>query len=671
MSITPFCQRCTAYFPTGTRCSACGRTRTVAEIPPGPGQELWRATLPGSAAQRLTLTRLEGRSVVLVPWNFTPQRGDLRPPDGGLALLDTTDGSEIWNHALGERVVGGIQTLGGTVFVGTSHLGGGTLGGTVAAFNLAQAEVGWRSRLEGAVYAEPIVDEVRLYVADCNGVLNCLDARDGTLLWQQGVADEGTVITAAPLLLREKGRTQAILVVTHGRRYGRVPGRIVALGTQGNLLWEQEVDGNARGTPVFANRWIYVTVYGERPSRGLLLALNARNGEEWWAFSRQGDAGSYNFSAAPFLHRDTVYVTSLDHHLYALDAETGALRWQHDVGKGSACQPVWLRGLILFGANDGNVYAVDAETGERAWAYHLGGRIFTTPQPFSGGVLVANDRGDVAALPWHLGHYAWAAERLEHAGRFSQAGDCRALAAHHAHEVEERQAARLRAQADWERAGEHEKVGALWQALDRYEQAAESFKQAGEQWRHKDACRAAGYFKRAGDLYFDLRQAVPLAACTRALSLCAQLPHLRLEPVGTGFIQWEPSKFTLRLTNEGQRPARNVRLCLLGGALQEPLEITFSKPLLPGQSWNVPLTVTPTLPQSDVRVELTYAAGEAGYDPLRTLLELPIRAAERPRPAVQIGDVGMLRMEIAGSTEEGVTINTQDVGLLRSESRGE
>ncbi len=665
MNITPFCQICTAYFPSGARCPVCNQPRVPLMTPPFPGQALWHANLSGSAAQQLMLVSLNRRLLLFVPWNFTPQCDDLRPPEGGLTLIDTTDGSEVWTQALGAKIAGISSKLDETAWVGMGHLGGGTLGGSVAALDLAQAKLLWRTSLLGAVQAAPTVDQVRLYVVDCNGTLSCLDTRNGALLWQQTVADQDTVITASPVLLQEKGRTQAILVVTHGRRYGREPGRIIALETQGNILWEKKLDGNARGTPIAVNRRVYVTAYGDRPSRGLLLALNSRNGNIIWSFSRQGGQGSHNFSAAPCVHRDTVYVASLDHHLYALDAATGELRWQHDLGKGSACQPLWLRGLVLCGANDGRIYAVDAATGARAWEFYLGGHIFTTPHPFPAGVLVANDRGDVAALPWHLGRYAWAAERQARAGHFSVAGDSRALAAHHAPTAAARDEAYLQAQADWERAGEYEKVGALWLALDQREKAAAAFQQAGEHWQHKDACRAAAYFKRAAELYFAMRQAAPLEACARALSLCARLPHLRLDPVETGFVQWEPSRFLLRLTNEGPTPGLGVRLCLLGGALQGALEATFDKPILAEERWDIPLIVTPTQRESELVLELTYTSEHDAYNPLRGLFTYTLRAAERPQPALQLGDVGLLRLEIAGSTAEGVTINTQEIGLLR------
>jgi outer membrane protein assembly factor BamB len=595
-------------------------------------------------------------------------------PDGGVALLDATNGETRWSRSLSLPVEGGVTVAGDLLLVGVGRRGFGAEGAVVALAVADGAEC-WRAPLDGPVRGAPAADEARVYAAASDGTLTCLDLRAVAQIWTRSIVEPAATVAASPVLVQKKGRTRAVLAATYGRVRDRQGGRLVAFDPQGRHVWPPlEVDGNIAATPVLQGHRLYLSTYADHPSRGALLALNARTGKRLWSFSRKAEPGgphACSFRAAPCVHRNTVYVTSLDHHLYALDAETGALRWQHDVGKGSACQPTWLRGLILFGANDGNVYAVDAETGERAWAYHLGGRIFTTPQPFPNGALVANYRGDVAALPWHLGHYAWAAERLANAGRFSEAGDCRALAAHHARDLDARLKGYAQAAAHWRRAGEMEKAGSVWLSLDRREDAARAFQQAGEHWRHRDRRRAAGYFKRAADLFFALRQDAPLEAATRGLSVCAHLPYLVIEPVGTGFIQWKESQFTLRLTNDGKRPAHNVQLCLLSGALQEPREAAITAPLAPGQHLNVPLTVTPTQPKSELVVELTYTSGETAYDPLHSRLTYTIRATERPQAAVQIGDVGMMKMQIAGSTEEGVNIETQDVGFLRNEARGE
>jgi outer membrane protein assembly factor BamB len=56
-----------------------------------------------------------------------------------------------------------------------------------------------------------------------------------------------------------------------------------------------------------------------------------------------------------------VYVASTesDHHVYALDAKTGALRWRYEIS-GSYLAPVVANGLAYVASNDGFLYALNA-----------------------------------------------------------------------------------------------------------------------------------------------------------------------------------------------------------------------------------------------------------------------------------------------------------------------
>lgn len=67
---------------------------------------------------------------------------------------------------------------------------------------------------------------------------------------------------------------------------------------------------------------------------------------------------------------DTVYVGSLDEHLYALDLATGKEKWKYKGGPFKA--PVSVRdGAVYAGDMDGGFHCVDASTGQKRWVYKL------------------------------------------------------------------------------------------------------------------------------------------------------------------------------------------------------------------------------------------------------------------------------------------------------------
>jgi outer membrane protein assembly factor BamB len=78
----------------------------------------------------------------------------------------------------------------------------------------------------------------------------------------------------------------------------------------------------------------------------------------------------------------TVYVGSLDEHLYALDLATGRQKWAYKAGPIKA--PVSVRqGLVYVGDADGLFHCVDAATGTKRWTFETGAEI-TSGANFAG-----------------------------------------------------------------------------------------------------------------------------------------------------------------------------------------------------------------------------------------------------------------------------------------------
>lgn len=139
-------------------------------------------------------------------------------------------------------------------------------------------------------------------------------------------------------------------------------------------------------TPLVADGIMYLS---ESPSS--VSALDARTGRLLWHWAPQlaDDVLHIGF---PMVNRgvallnDTVYVATLDGRLFALDAGSGAQRWEAKVADNGAgyaltLAPLALDGRIVLGVSGaeagvrGFVDAYAADTGERLW------RTFTVPAP--------------------------------------------------------------------------------------------------------------------------------------------------------------------------------------------------------------------------------------------------------------------------------------------------
>jgi outer membrane protein assembly factor BamB len=94
--------------------------------------------------------------------------------------------------------------------------------------------------------------------------------------------------------------------------------------------------------------------------------------------------------------RGLVYVGSWNHKIYALDLETGKVRWSYDTGEEIDSSAAYADGIVYIGGNNGHIYALDASTGKPRWrasSFSRFGRreyFYATPTVAYGRVYIGN-----------------------------------------------------------------------------------------------------------------------------------------------------------------------------------------------------------------------------------------------------------------------------------------
>ena len=116
---------------------------------------------------------------------------------------------------------------------------------------------------------------------------------------------------------------------------------------------------------------------------------------------------------APAVVDDVVYVGSDDHHVYALEAESGELLWRFETADVIRSTPTVVDGVVYSGSNDNHLYALNAETGDLLWKHDTGDWVQYSPVA-SGGVVYLGAMADgdyrVHALNAMSGEHVWVAE---------------------------------------------------------------------------------------------------------------------------------------------------------------------------------------------------------------------------------------------------------------------
>lgn len=88
---------------------------------------------------------------------------------------------------------------------------------------------------------------------------------------------------------------------------------------------------------------------------------------ERWQFG-----GAERFESQPAVVDGTVYATTDDGRMSAIDERDGTERWQFDTGNAGLGAPVVAEGLVHAVANGHRVHTVDAATGEPQWRFEMG-----------------------------------------------------------------------------------------------------------------------------------------------------------------------------------------------------------------------------------------------------------------------------------------------------------
>jgi len=84
-----------------------------------------------------------------------------------------------------------------------------------------------------------------------------------------------------------------------------------------------------------------------------------------------------------FIENGIAYVAAMDHHVYAIDAESGEELWRYKTGGLVGTSVVHWNGKIFFGSWDCHVYCVDLKTREEVWRFATSSSIpATIPPPY-------------------------------------------------------------------------------------------------------------------------------------------------------------------------------------------------------------------------------------------------------------------------------------------------
>jgi outer membrane protein assembly factor BamB len=184
----------------------------------------------------------------------------------------------------------------------------------------------------------------------------------------------------------------------HAIYVGCVDGNFYAVSAStGKKSWQFKTNGQIRSTALLYNRHIYF-ISGD----GNLYCLDTA-GVLKWVFT--GTESKYDFAdyhqSSPIVLNGTLYAGMGD-GMYALDANTGKMKWKFSSGGPVHNTAVADDRHIYFGSFDGNVYAVELNTGKQLWKFKTVGHFYFPKGEVQGSPTLVNNTVVIGARDYNV-----------------------------------------------------------------------------------------------------------------------------------------------------------------------------------------------------------------------------------------------------------------------------
>ncbi|MDR2542988.1 MAG: PQQ-binding-like beta-propeller repeat protein [Treponema sp.] len=110
-----------------------------------------------------------------------------------------------------------------------------------------------------------------------------------------------------------------------------------------------------------------------------------------WKINLQANDETIRSLNPPVVIGDTIYFGSDDGNFYALDVESGFMRWVFKSGAEINSIPYADKDKVYFGSKDGRLYALSRETGEVEWTFQTMSQINSQVQRYGDYIIFVGD----------------------------------------------------------------------------------------------------------------------------------------------------------------------------------------------------------------------------------------------------------------------------------------
>src|SRR5438034_6151234 len=238
----------------------------------------------------------------------------------------------LWTFETGDVIDSSAAIADGVVYAGVGK-------GDLIAVDLASGKLRWKYSTGNYLgESSPAVGSNAVYIADLDGLLHAVNARDGTRLWTFKTNAE---IKSSPVLVND-----LVLIGSYDTYLYAVEART------GKLRWKLQTKGMVHATPAVQGDLVFIAGCDET-----FRAIRIADGKQVYEIA----AGAYT-GASPAIDGDRAYFGTFNNDVLALDLKARKILWRYsdpDRVFPFYSSAALTNGRVILGGRDKIVHALE------------------------------------------------------------------------------------------------------------------------------------------------------------------------------------------------------------------------------------------------------------------------------------------------------------------------
>lgn len=263
--------------------------------------------------------------------------------------------------------------------------------------------IGAGSSSDERILSTPVIAGGNVYTVDSEGGVRCFAAKDGSRLWsvkpETGQRSDRLTGGAAAF-----GMDRLFMTRSHGDVFALDPAK-------GQTIWRQKIRAPIRSAPTIEAGKLLI-----RTDDNQMFALDAATGAILWNHSGLFQQAGILGSAPPAALGEVAVVAYSSGEVFALLLDSGRAIWSVTVTRARRTlaidtitditgAPVIDHDRVLVAGNGGEMAAIDLRRGNRIWDLEL--TSLQTPWVAGDFIYIVTDRGEIVCLMRDGGQIRW------------------------------------------------------------------------------------------------------------------------------------------------------------------------------------------------------------------------------------------------------------------------